>query len=84
MFYLWPEYRKLMLSMFDGYDLSGVRRYLRANMYAPEQFDDECVSYILFDDPLLHASGVSTKHLRGLRGGMLGVYQTYKSRFIKL
>ncbi len=84
LFYLYPEYRKTMVEMFEGYDLRGVRRYLNGNMYAEPQFDDEIVSYVMFDDSLLHAAGISTKHLRGLRGGMLGVYQSYKSRFIKL
>lgn len=83
-FYLFPEYRKIMLSMFDGYDLSGVRRYLKGNMYAEPQFDDEIVSYVMFEDGLLHAAGIPTKHLRGLKGGMLGVFQQYRARCIKL
>jgi hypothetical protein len=81
-FHLFPEYKKLMLSMLEGYDLSDVHRYLKANMYIRDVYSDESISYIMFDDSLLHSSGVSTKHLRGLRGGMLGVFQTYKSRFI--
>lgn len=83
-FHLFPEYRKLMVSMFDDFDLRGVRRYLNGNMYAEPQFADEIVSYVMFEDGLLHAAGVPTKHLRSLRGGMLGVYQTYRDRFIKL
>lgn len=83
-FYLFPEYRKTMVAMFAGYDVRGVHKYLRANMYAPDVFVDETVSYVMFDDGLLHAAGVSTKHLRGLRGGMRGVYQAYKDRFIQL
>ena len=83
-FHLFPDYRIIMLSMFRGYDVTGVRKYLKSNMYAPDVFLDESIAYIMFDDALLHAAGVSTKHLRCLRGGMLGVYKAYKDRLIKL
>ncbi len=53
-------------------------------MYAEDVLLDESIAYLMFDEGILHAAGVSTKELRGLRGGMLGVYQSYKSRFIKL
>ncbi len=83
-FYLFAEYRKAMASMIVEYDLSSMRRYLKSRMYAEDMMLDECISYLCFDESILHAAGVSTKHLRGLRGGMLGVYAAYKDRFIKL
>ncbi len=85
-FYLFPEYRKFMLSMLEPYSqyLTPILRYLKANMYAADMMADETIAYLMFDDPLLHRAGVSTKNLRGLRGGMMGVYQSYKARFIRL
>lgn len=82
-YFLFPEYRDLMKSMLKKHDLRGVRKYLKSNMYAEPQMDDECVSYILFDDALLHRSGVSTKHLRTLRAEMMGIFILYKKNVIK-
>ncbi len=84
MFHLFPEYRRLMLSMFEGYDLNPIRRYLRTLCYAEHVIDDELVSYVAFEDGILHRAGVATKHLRALRGGILGAYKSYKDRFIRL
>ena len=82
--YLFREYREAMMSMMEPYELAPVHRYLKASMYAPDMMADEASAYLMFEDPLLHACGVSTKELRGLRGGMLGVFQSYKARFIRL
>lgn len=84
LFHLFPEYRKLMVSMFEDYDLDQIRRYLRRLCYAEHVLDDEIVSYVMFEDGILHRASISTKHLRALRGGMLGAYRTYKDRFISL
>jgi hypothetical protein len=82
--HLYPEYRRRMLAMHEGFDLRAVKRYLKANMYAPDVEADEVTSYVLFDDALLHRAGVSTKALRLLKHSMLEVYREYKTEFIRL
>jgi hypothetical protein len=82
-FYLFDRYRNAVTSRLGDYDLSGVNKYLKANMYSPDMYADEAVSYVMFDDALLHRSGVSTKHLRPLKSDLLKIYSEYKRRFIK-
>lgn len=82
--HLYPEYRWRMNAAMEGFDLRAVKRYLKANMYAPDVEADEICSYVQFDDALLHRAGVSTKHLRLLKNSMSDVYREYKAGLIKL
>lgn len=82
--YLFREYREGMISMMESYDFGSIFRYLRKRMYATDMLADEASAYLMFDDALLHRAGVSTREMRGLRGGMLGLFKAYKARFIRL
>ena len=84
MFHLFPDYRKMMIGLLAGENLAGVRRFLKSAMYRRDVFADESCAYLMFDDAMLHRNGVSTRHLRGVRGGMLGVYRAYKDKNIRL
>lgn len=82
--HLFPEYRNLMESMLDGFDIKPIFRYLKNSMYSEDVFNDEACAYLMFEDQILHRAGVSTKNLRGLRGGLLGVFKSYWDKSIRI
>lgn len=82
-FYLYPDYKNAVESLQNGYDLSGVKRYLKANNYSSTVHIDEITSYVMFDWPLMNRAGIKTAHLRGLRDSMRQIYDYYKARYIK-
>lgn len=81
--HIFPGYKETMLAKLDGWNLEPIYRYLKENMYAPDVYDDETTSYIMFDDGLLHRQGVSTKKYRKLKMAMLDMYDVFKARHIK-
>lgn len=84
LFYLFEDYADQMRALMVGHDLDDIRRYLKHRMYAEDMIVDEQVSYLMFDEGILHAAGIATRHLRSLRDGMREVYGAYKARYIKL
>lgn len=83
-FYLYPAYRSAVLALTEDFDLAGVRRHLRASMYAPDVMDDEVAAYTMFDSAHLNRAGVKTAHLNPLRAALLHVFGEFKRRHVRL
>lgn len=83
-FYLFSDYRKVMIDLHRGHDLSMVRGYLKSvGGYTPDVYDDEITSCVMFDWPVMNRAGVRTGHLGSLRASMREIYDEYKSHHIR-
>lgn len=83
LFHLYPSYGMTMQDLLKGKDVSGVRKYLKAHMYAEPQMLDEMIAYMMFEHKILNRAGCKTKHLEETREMMTHAFNYYRIKFIK-
>ncbi len=85
LFHLVDEYRERVTAELVIYSdgVKMLKRALRRLSYAEEVLDDECVSYVLFEDAWMRRAGVRTSLLAALKARLMSAYRMNAFLFLK-
>lgn len=85
LFHLAREYREVVTAQLalSRSLLRPLCRALKKLMYTAEMLDDECVSYLLFEEPWMRRAGVALKPLKFLRLALMLDYKWASHAYLK-